>query len=83
MEHGHKEAASNSESTTNNQTPHFRNPTDIPDYYAIDVIEAVQVHSNPSNDSVVSTDEFVPAVEDADGHPPPLLNCQVPTNHLS
>ena len=61
------------------EKPIYQNPTDIPSYDDIDIIEVAQVHVEPTNDSITSTDEFVPEVIDL-GIP---LNLENPTNHLS
>ena len=71
--------AANAVRSSTKQKPLFQNPTDIPSYDAIDIIEVVQVHEDPSNDSITSTDEFVPEVIDSGI----ALNLENPTNHLS
>ena len=53
-------------SETNSSAPLFRNPRDIPDYDAIEVIADVDVHEAPADESFVSIDDHVPDI--------PLLN---------
>ena len=71
--------AVNAARSPSKEKPIYQNPTDIPSYDDIDIIEVAQVHVEPTNDSITSTDEFVPEVIDL-GIP---LNLENPTNHLS
>ena len=40
----------------------LRNPTDVPNYDAIEILAEVEVHDVPADISVVSIDEFVPDI---------------------
>ena len=42
--------------------PLYRNPVEIPNYDAIDVITEAEVHIDPQDESIVSIDEFVPDI---------------------
>ena len=58
--------------------PSYQNPAAIPAYDLIEVVEVAEVHA--ADDSIVSTDEFVPGIE------PPAsssscLNYNPPTSH--
>ena len=75
-----KELGKNCQKSQSEQ-PLFRNPQDIPDYDSIEVIEVAQMHDNPSNDSVVSTDDLVPDFDDTNDLRRPL-NCKVQTIQL-
>ena len=48
--------------TTTAQKPQFRNPQNIPNYDAIEVVAEVETHPNILDESVVSMDEFVPHI---------------------
>ena len=52
----------NSKVKKNSNLPVYRNPTDVPDYDAIEILAEVEVHAAPTEDSVVSIDEFVPDI---------------------
>ena len=61
--------------------PAFRNPSDIPDFDKIDIIEEVEVHATQGNVSLVSIEELVPDI-DEDVQPRAALNSNVLTNQL-
>ena len=61
--------------------PAFRNPNDIPDYDSIETIEVAQVYADQQDDSIVSTDEFVPDLDES-VQINTSLNLNLPTNHL-
>ena len=69
---------SNSNSIERRLSPSYQNPAAIPYYDLIEEIEVAEVHA--ADDSIVSTDEFVPGIE------PPAsssscLNYNPPTSH--
>ena len=59
--------------------PTFHNPSDIPHYDAIDTIEVIEV-SVHSNDSVNTTDDLVPELEENSDLDTQYLNSLVPTS---
>ena len=60
----------------------YQNPTDVPNYDHIEIVDA-DVHHTPANTSIVSIDEFVPDDKTEDtSHQHNSLNLEVLTNQL-
>ena len=55
-------AANNAPGNKSSNNPMYRNPTDVPDYDAIEILAEADVHAVPADASVVSVEEFVPDI---------------------
>ena len=70
-----------SQGSTKPDKPLYRNPSDIPSYDQIEVIEVAHVHASSNDDSIVTIDEFA-AELDVSNNPSQSLNASVLTNQL-